>query len=59
MSLDTLFNCHQQAVKKVIYGQDEVVDFALAALFSSGHVLLEGPPGRSPRRCSCGRSPPL
>lgn len=29
----------------MIYGQDEVVEFALAALFSSGHVLLEGPPG--------------
>ena len=27
------------------FGQDEVVDFALAALFSSGHILLEGPPG--------------
>ena len=32
-------------ISKVIFGQDEVVDFALAALFSSGHVLLEGPPG--------------
>jgi MoxR-like ATPase len=32
-------------ITKVIYGQDEVVDFALAALFSSGHILLEGPPG--------------
>ena len=32
-------------LEKVIYGQDEVIDFALAALFSSGHILLEGPPG--------------
>ncbi|MBC7820756.1 MAG: MoxR family ATPase [Planctomycetaceae bacterium] len=32
-------------ISKVIFGQDDVVDFALAALFSSGHVLLEGPPG--------------
>jgi MoxR-like ATPase len=30
---------------KVIFGQEEVVDLALAALFSCGHVLLEGPPG--------------
>ena len=29
----------------MIYGQEELVDFALAGLFSSGHVLLEGPPG--------------
>jgi MoxR-like ATPase len=29
----------------VIYGQDQLIDFALAGLFSSGHVLLEGPPG--------------
>lgn len=32
-------------LSKVIFGQDEVIDFALAALFSCGHVLLEGPPG--------------
>lgn len=30
---------------KVVYGQDEVIDLSLAALFSCGHVLLEGPPG--------------
>ena len=35
----------REEVDKVIYGQDEAVEFALAALFSSGHVLLEGPPG--------------
>ena len=28
-----------------MFGQDEVIDLVLAALFSSGHVLLEGPPG--------------
>jgi MoxR-like ATPase len=42
-------NEHYRALRdelsKVIYGQDEVIDFALAALFSCGHVLLEGPPG--------------
>jgi len=30
---------------KVVYGQEEVIELALAALFSCGHVLLEGPPG--------------
>ncbi|MBA4018938.1 MAG: magnesium chelatase [Pirellula sp.] len=29
----------------MVFGQDEVVEFALAALFSSGHILLEGAPG--------------
>jgi MoxR-like ATPase len=42
-------NEHYRAVReelsKVIFGQDEAIDFALAALFSCGHVLLEGPPG--------------
>ncbi len=32
-------------VRKVIVGQDMTVDLLLTALFSSGHVLLEGPPG--------------
>jgi MoxR-like ATPase len=32
-------------IERVIFGQDEVVEFAMAALFSSGHVLLEGVPG--------------
>jgi MoxR-like ATPase len=45
MSLDALYNSIRAEVAKVIFGQDEVIDFALAALFSSGHVLLEGPPG--------------
>ncbi len=45
MSLDALYNSIREEIGKVIFGQDEVVDFALAALFSSGHVLLEGPPG--------------
>ena len=30
---------------KAIVGQEEIVDHLLIALFSSGHVLLEGPPG--------------
>jgi len=32
-------------VEKVVYGQEEVVRFCLAALFSNGHVLIEGVPG--------------
>ncbi|MBY9067947.1 MoxR family ATPase [Hyphomonas sp. WL0036] len=32
-------------VRKAIIGQDTSVDLLLVALFSSGHVLLEGPPG--------------
>ncbi|MFN4224722.1 MAG: AAA family ATPase [Hyphomonas sp.] len=32
-------------VRKAIVGQDTAVDLLLVALFSSGHVLLEGPPG--------------
>ena len=30
---------------KAIVGQDEAVELMLIALFSSGHILLEGPPG--------------
>ena len=32
-------------VAKAIIGQDEAVELMLTALFSSGHILLEGPPG--------------
>ena len=32
-------------VAKAIVGQDEAVELMLVALFSSGHILLEGPPG--------------
>lgn len=35
----------KEQLDKVIFGQDEVVELALVALFSSGHVLLEGVPG--------------
>lgn len=45
MSLHLTYQKIRDEIGKVIYGQDEVVEFALAALFSSGHVLLEGPPG--------------
>ena len=32
-------------VRKAVVGQDTTVDILLTAIFSSGHVLLEGPPG--------------
>ena len=32
-------------VAKAIVGQEDAVDLMLIALFSSGHMLLEGPPG--------------
>ena len=32
-------------IAKAIVGQEEAVELLLVALFSSGHVLLEGPPG--------------
>ncbi len=35
----------RQEVGKAIVGQNEIVDHLLIALFASGHVLLEGPPG--------------
>ncbi len=45
MSLDTLHGQIRAEIAKVIHGMDDVIDFSLAALFSCGHVLLEGPPG--------------
>ncbi len=32
-------------IAKAVVGQDEAVDLMLVALFASGHILLEGPPG--------------
>ncbi|WP_430416872.1 AAA family ATPase [Parasphingorhabdus sp.] len=43
--LKTLADAIRGEVAKAIIGQDEIVDHLLIALFSSGHVLLEGPPG--------------
>ncbi len=34
-----------EEIEKVVYGQRETAMFCLAALFSNGHVLLEGVPG--------------
>ena len=43
--LKTLADNIRGEVAKAIVGQEETVDHLLIALFSSGHVLLEGPPG--------------
>lgn len=43
--LKTLADNIRAQVAKAIIGQEETVDHLLIALFSSGHVLLEGPPG--------------
>lgn len=32
-------------IAKAVVGQEETVDLMLVALFSGGHILLEGPPG--------------
>lgn len=45
MSLTEAYQRIRNEIDKVIFGQREVVDFSLAALFAGGHVLLEGPPG--------------
>ncbi|MEM6471007.1 MAG: MoxR family ATPase [Planctomycetota bacterium] len=45
MSLDESYEKIRTEIAKVIQGMDEVIEFSLAALFSCGHVLLEGPPG--------------
>ena len=45
MSLEEQYLAIRAELEKVIFGQDEVIEFSLAALFSCGHLLLEGPPG--------------
>lgn len=45
MSLEEQYQAVRAELEKVIFGQDEVIEFSLAALFSCGHLLLEGPPG--------------
>ncbi|WP_373491192.1 AAA family ATPase [Parasphingorhabdus sp.] len=43
--LKTLADNIRSQVAKAIIGQEDIVDHLLIALFASGHVLLEGPPG--------------
>lgn len=43
--LHDAFGKLQEQIRKVIVGQDDVIEQLLIALFSQGHVLLEGVPG--------------
>ena len=43
--LVTRYNALRQEIKKVIVGQDEVIEQVLLAIFSGGHALLIGVPG--------------
>jgi len=48
LDLTLLFETVQRVkheLRKVIIGQEELMDLLLAAIFSNGHVLLEGMPG--------------
>ena len=43
--IKNLANTIRTQIGKAVIGQSQSVDLLLTALFSSGHVLLEGPPG--------------
>ena len=43
--INAAYDAIREQMSRVIIGQDEVVDQLLIALFSRGHVLLEGVPG--------------
>lgn len=45
MLIEELSNRLRAEIRRVVLGYDEPLDLVLAALFSGGHVLLEGPPG--------------
>lgn len=45
MLVNELHEAVRREIGKVIFGQDDTIELALAALLSSGHVLLEGVPG--------------
>lgn len=44
-AIKTLAGRIREQVSKAVIGQNETVDLMLTALFSNGHILLEGPPG--------------
>ncbi len=44
-NLHTLVAQIRQEVKKVIIGQDKMIDLLLTAILADGHVLIEGMPG--------------
>lgn len=43
--LQESMNAVRQELKKVIVGQDKIIDHLLVAMLANGHVLLEGVPG--------------
>lgn len=45
MLVNEFYEAVRREIGKVIFGQDDTIELALAALLSSGHVLLEGVPG--------------
>src|SRR5215212_9263560 len=45
MTVAELYELVHQECRRVIQGQDEVIDQVLVCLLSRGHVLLEGVPG--------------
>ncbi|MBN2343108.1 MAG: MoxR family ATPase [Deltaproteobacteria bacterium] len=44
-SIQQVFETVRNEMGKVIVGQDDLVEGVMLALFSHGHVLIEGPPG--------------
>ncbi len=45
MNVENLYREIRGQIEQVIIGQEKVIELAMAALFSSGHVLFEGVPG--------------
>ncbi len=45
MSIDKIYQDIWAESCRVIFGMDHVIDFSIAALLSSGHLLIEGVPG--------------
>jgi len=43
--IGSLYAAARQEIRKVIVGQDDLVEQALVGLFAGGHILIEGPPG--------------
>lgn len=45
LDIQNTFESVKEEMGKVIVGQDDLVEGVMLALFSHGHVLIEGPPG--------------
>jgi MoxR-like ATPase len=45
LEIQRIFETVKNEMGKVIVGQDDLVEGVMLALFSHGHVLIEGPPG--------------